>query len=73
MRLMCSFPGYDEVFVKDMAYRYRPYMDLGTLDEVIPQDYVHVFLIRNPLKAIHSVFKLTQKQKAVPDGKNNSK
>ncbi len=62
--------GYDEVFVKEMPYRYRRYIDLGTLDDIIPQDYVHVFLIRNPLKAIPSMFRLMQLLKAVPEGKN---
>ncbi len=66
----CWIPGHDEVFIKDMPFRYRSYMDLGTLDEVIPQNYVHVFLIRNPLKAIPSLFKLIQKQKSVPYGKS---
>ena len=53
-----------------MPYRYRRYIDLGTLDDIIPQDYVHVFLIRNPLKAIPSMFRLMQLLKAVPEGKN---
>ena len=45
-------------------------MDLRTLDEVIPQDYVHVFLIRNPLKAIPSLFKVNQDHKGVPIGEH---
>ncbi len=57
------------MFVKDFPCRYKRYLDLGTLDDVVPDNYIHVFLIRNPLKAIPSLFKLMQDMKSLPIGR----
>ncbi len=37
-----------------MTYRFKTHLDKGTMDDVIPRDYVHVFIIRDPLKSIRS-------------------
>ncbi len=62
------FSGYEEVFSKEMPYRVRTFLEAGTLNDVIPRDYVHVFLIRDPVKSITSYLHVCQNQKAVPTG-----
>ncbi len=46
----------------------RKFLDAGNLDDVIPRDYVHVFLIRDPVKAIPSFLKLASDMKLMPTG-----
>ncbi len=41
-----------------MAFRFKRHLDTGTLDHVIPRDYVHVFLVRNPERATPSFYKM---------------
>ncbi len=36
----------------------RKFLGEGTLDDVIPRDYVHVFLIRDPVKTMPSYLQL---------------
>ena len=49
------FSGYDHVVVKDMAF----YLKTRTATpDVIPDGYVHIFLIRHPAKSIMSFYKL---------------
>lgn len=50
--------GYDEVFLKELSCRYRKFLDEGTMDTVIPKNYVHTFLIRDPAKTMPSLFRL---------------
>ena len=54
-KLEGDFDGFDVVFVKDMAY--------GVADkfEFLPKDYRHSFLIRHPLKAFMSYYRLLRK------------
>ena len=61
--------GYKEVFVKEMPYRLRKFLDEGTLDDVIPRDYVHVFLIRDPVKATVSYLQMGKDMGTIPTGK----
>ncbi len=42
-----------------MAFRFHCHLNAGTLDDVIPRDYVHVFLIRDPALATASFYKMT--------------
>ncbi len=51
-----------------MPYRVRKFLDTGTLDDVIPRDYVHAFLIRDPVKTIPSYLQLVYDLKQVPTG-----
>ena len=49
------FIGYDQVVVKNMAF----YLKTRTVTpNVIPEGYVHIFLIRHPAKSILSFYKL---------------
>ncbi len=48
-----QFSGFKEVFAKKMTYRFKTHLDAGTLDDVIPREYVHVFLIRDPRRSVH--------------------
>ncbi len=61
--------GYSEVFVKEIPYRIRKFMDAGTLDDVIPRDYVHAFLIRDPVKTMPSHLKLWLDLRCWPTGR----
>lgn len=49
-------PDYDTVFVKDMAY----YL-VGHLDNIdlLPEGYVHTFILRNPKKSVYSLYKMS--------------
>ncbi len=64
----CIVAGYREVFCKEMPYRYKQFLEAGTMDDVIPRDYVHVFIIRDPNKSVPSHYKLSVDGKAVPTG-----
>ena len=50
------FTDVSTVFVKDMAY----YL-VNRLDSVnsLPKNYVHTFLLRDPHKAIYSLYKMS--------------
>ncbi len=61
--------GYKEVFAKMMASRIRPWLDNGTVEQVLPEGYKYAFLIRHPAKAIGSKLK----GKHVEDGKTSGK
>lgn len=50
--------GFDEVFAKEQAFRLKPALDRGDLGAVIPDDYVHVFLIRDPTRSVTSFWNL---------------
>ena len=60
--------GYKEIFAKEMPYRVRKFLDDGTLDDVIPRDYVQVFLIRDPAKSVPSYLQTSYDQKCMPTG-----
>ncbi len=64
----CQFSGYNEVFIKEMPYRFRQFLDTKTLDDVIPRDYVHVFLNRDPVKVTPSFMGLNTGLRKVPRG-----
>ncbi len=40
------------VFVKDMAHRFRQHLKKGTVDSVLPEGYIHTFLIRDPRETV---------------------
>ncbi len=42
-----------------MAYRFKIHLESGTMDSVIPQDYFHAFLVRDPKYTVPSYFKMT--------------
>ncbi len=50
--------GYAEVFAKELTFRYKAFLDAGTMDTIIPTDYVHTFLIRHPRKTLTSLYGL---------------
>ncbi len=50
--------GYDELFVKEMPYRFTKLLDSDSVDTVIPRDFLHVFLIRDPERTMPSYFNL---------------
>ncbi len=55
-------PGYREVFAKESPYKLRQYLaggDPGFMEQVLPQSYIHTFLIRQPAKYIASLYKVT--------------
>ncbi len=53
----CGFAGYKEVFVKEMCYRFKHFLEDGTLHKVIPDNYIHTFIVRNPLRTMPSLFR----------------
>ncbi len=42
--------------MKELAFRFKSFVDKGTLDDVIPRDCVHVFIVRDPEKTVRSWF-----------------
>ena len=46
----------DEVFVKDMAYYLVNRLDNPAL---LPKDYIHTFILRNPKKSVYSLYKMS--------------
>ncbi len=47
------------MFVKEQAYRFNTQLDSGTMDDVIPRDYAHAFLVRSPARSVPSFYKMT--------------
>ncbi len=42
--------------MKDHTYRLKKFFDSGTLTDVVPEGYVHTFLIRNPRAFVPSLY-----------------
>ena len=53
---MIFVAGYKEVFVKDQAFRMRTFLEAGTVEDVIPEGYIHAFLMRHPKKSVSSIY-----------------
>lgn len=49
-------PGYSTVFVKDMAYYLVNRLDTS---ELLPKNYIHTFLLRDPKKSVYSLYKMS--------------
>ncbi len=45
--------------MKEQAFAFKMHLDQGTLDDVIPPDYVHMFIIRRPDRSTSSFYKMT--------------
>lgn len=50
-----AFPEADVVFVKDMAY----YLVNKMNPDVLPEKYIHTFLLRDPHKSVYSLYKMS--------------
>ncbi len=48
-----------------MAFRYKPHLDAGTMDDIIPAEFIHAFLIRNPENTAPSLYNLLHPEGAV--------
>ncbi len=53
---VCSTAGHSCVFVKDMAYYLVNHLDTPDL---LPEGYIHTFLIRDPKKSVYSLYKMS--------------
>lgn len=49
------FSEFSVIFAKDMAYYLSSQME--KLNEVLPEGYLHTFLIRHPRKTVASLYK----------------
>ena len=50
------FTEYSTVFAKDMAYFLTNRMENT---HFLPKNYIHTFLLRNPEKSVHSLYKMS--------------
>ena len=65
-----TIPGWKEVCMKEMTFRYSWMIKEGNIDQFIPDNFIHTFLIRHPAKYIPSYFYCTHFQPNLHKGKN---
>ncbi len=58
---MPTWSGVAEVFMKEQAYRFESFLDTDTLSDVLPEGFIHTFLIRHPAKTIVSFWDIVNK------------